>query len=273
MCVIKSVKSPNGAGKLKKMTKKENKTSWSEDASWYDALLEEGKDTYQKELILPNLSRLLDIKKGERVLDVGCGQGYFSRAVSKEGAVVVGVDISRELISLARTHGGENIQYIVGSAEKLPLAEEVAFDKAIIVLALQNIEGAQVALKEITSRLVIGGKLFMVLNHPGFRIPKESDWYFDEEKKEQGRVVYRYLGEAKQKILMHPSEKGGGSVTYSFHRPLQFYVKSLAKSGFLVSGLEEWNSHKKSSSGPRQKAEDFARKEIPLFMCIEATKQ
>jgi hypothetical protein len=37
-----------------------------------------------------------------------------------------------------------------------------------------------------------------------------------------------------------------------------------------VTMLEEWNSHRKSEPGPRAKAEDLARKEIPLFLCLVA---
>jgi hypothetical protein len=46
----------------------------------------------------------------------------------------------------------------------------------------------------------------------------------------------------------------------------------LGKNGFAVSRLEEWNSNRKSQPGPRSKAEDKARKEIPLFMFMEAIK-
>ena len=58
----------------------------------------------------------------------------------------------------------------------------------------------------------------------------------------------------------------------SFHRPLQYYFKMLAKEGFVVRRLEEWISHKESMAGPKKIAEDNARKEIPLFMMIEAVK-
>ena len=73
---------------------------------------------------------------------------------------------------------------------------------------------------------------------------------------------------------MNPGEKMIKKKTYtvSFHRPLQDYFKSLVDTGFFVSGFEEWISHKKSQIGPRQKAEDIARKEIPMFACIVASK-
>ena len=60
--------------------------------------------------------------------------------------------------------------------------------------------------------------------------------------------------------------------TVSFHRPLQIYFKDLKNTGFLISGFEEWISNKKSQIGPKQKAEDVARKEIPMFAYIEAVK-
>lgn len=118
------------------------------------------------------------------------------------------------------------------------------------------------------------GKLFIVLNHPAFRNPKNTSWGFDEQSKTQYRRVDAYLSESHTDIDMTPGAKEEGSKekTVSFHRPLQVYAKALVKNGFLIARLEEWNSNKKSEFGPRQKAEDKARKEIPLFMMVEAVK-
>jgi hypothetical protein len=113
--------------------------------------------------------------------------------------------------------------------------------------------------------------IYVVLNHPAFRIPKASGWGWDEQAKIQYRRIDRYLSESKTEIDMHPGEKRGER-TISFHRPLQYYVKALGKAGFSVAALEEWNSHKHSEPGPRAAAEDRARKEIPLFLCLVAKK-
>jgi len=119
--------------------------------------------------------------------------------------------------------------------------------------------------------LVSGGKLVLVMNHPAFRIPKRSSWGYDEKGKIQYRRVDAYLSASTEKILMHPGQKAS-QATISYHRSLQDFFKALGKAGFTVSKLEEWISHKKSEAGPRQGAEDTARKEIPLFLMIEATK-
>jgi ubiquinone/menaquinone biosynthesis C-methylase UbiE len=249
-------------------------TSWGGVADWYNELLN-SVGTYQKELILPNLLRLVDIKKGEKLLDIACGQGFFSRAFAQVGAEVTGADISAELIKFAQKNAGPKEKYLVVPGDRL--AENIKdgeFDKAIIVLAIQNIENLSGVMMQANRALKKGGKLFLVLNHPAFRNPKNTAWGFDEVSKTQYRRVDAYLSESRTEIDMAPGaiKKGSDKMTVSFHRPLQVYFKALVKSGFLIGRLEEWNSHKKSEAGPRQKAEDKARQEIPLFLMIEAVK-
>ncbi|MFA6296988.1 MAG: class I SAM-dependent methyltransferase [Candidatus Paceibacterota bacterium] len=253
------------------MSKKEDNTSWGKVASWYDDLLEGDSDTYQTKVILPNLVRLLEIKKGEIVLDLACGQGFFSRAISALGAEVTGVDVGEELIAkaLEKSVDGHHPLYYVAPSHNLSKTADHSIDKIIIVLAIQNIEKMKETFEECRRVLKDTGKLFIVLNHPAFRIPKKSSWDYDEKNNIQYRRVDSYISESKTEMLMNPSKENGPK-TISFHRPLQTYFKTLSKSGFAVSRLEEWNSHKKSEEGKRQLAEDTARKEIPLFLCLEA---
>ena len=244
-------------------------TSWGKVAGWYDNMLESG-DTYQEKVILPNLLRLLAPKKGLRVLDLACGQGYFSRAFAEKGALVVGADISPELIKKAQAHSPKEIQYLVASADNLGLLKDKSFDAVVIVLALQNIANIDGTLSESRRLLDAGGRLLLVLNHPAFRVPKQSEWGFDEKKQVQYRRIDAYLSESQVQIDMHPGKQGGPS-TLSFHRSLQVYFKALGKQGFAVTRLEEWISHRSSELGPRAKAEDRARKEVPLFLFLEAS--
>lgn len=249
-------------------------TSWGKVADWYDDLLEKGADTYQKELILPNLTRMVNIKRGDNILDVACGQGFFSREFFKLGANIFGVDVSKELIEKAKNISSEDIKYFVLSSDKLVSMQDKNFDKVVIVLALQNIEKIKETLKECNRVLKQGGKMYIVLNHPAFRISKKSDWGYNEKKDVQYRIVEQYLSELMTKIDMNPGEKNpkNKKYTFSFHRSLQNYFKIFKENGFVVSDLEEWCSHKKSQNGPKKKAEDKARREIPIFMCIELLK-
>ena len=63
-----------------------------------------------------------------------------------------------------------------------------------------------------------------------------------------------------------------GSYTWTFHKPLEAYVKALRGAGLLIDAIEEWPSHKTSEPGPRSAAENATRKEIPMFMALRGIK-
>lgn len=253
---------------FKKQDKKD--TSWGNVAVWYrESVSSEG--SYQRRLILPNLIRMMAIREGEKIIETACGEGIMSRAFHEAGGAVSAADISPQLIALAKKNSPAEIRFEVAPADKMEVFGSGYFDKAAIVLALQNIENDREAVREIARLLAPRGKIFIVLNHPCFRIPKASEWGYDETKRIQYRRVDRYISESKNLIEMHPGADPR-EVTVSFHRPLQHYFKTLEKAGLAVSRLEEWTSQKVSEPGPRASAENRARKEIPIFLALEATK-
>lgn len=254
--------------------KKPQTTSWGEVADWYDELLEQSPDSYQRKVILPNLLRVMELKSGQTVLDLACGQGFFTREFAKAGVRVIGADLAPELIARAKQqpvpHGSTSPTYYVAAADQVPQIKPESVDKIAIVLALQNIENAAAVLAECHRVLKPSGELFLVLNHPAFRVPKASAWGYVGTGVLYRRID-RYLSEDKVKIQMRPGADPNVR-TITFHRPLQLYFKLLRKAGLCVTRLEEWISHRQSQSGPRAAAEDRARKEIPLFLLLQAAK-
>ncbi len=243
-------------------------TSWEKHSRWYDEHLK-GGDTYQEKVILPNLLRMLNLRGTEVVLDLACGQGYFARELAMKARVVTGSDLSKSLIAQARREV-KGAAFYVADAAKLSFAKDDSFDIVVCVLALQNIEKLQEVFKEVRRVLKKNGRLLFVLNHPAFRVLKRSSWGFDEKTKEQYRRVDGYLTPSKVKVEMHPGKDS--SYTVSFHRSLQDFMKPLLSAGLTLTRLEEWISHRTSEKGPRAEAEDRARKEIPLFLALEARK-
>lgn len=114
---------------------------------------------------------LMELKPGERVLDLSCGSGWVTRLLAQrvtqelQPGQVVGVDISGEMVSLAREFSREfsNIEYIQAPAESIPLQANY-FDKILSVEAFYYYPDQNRALDEMYRVLAPGGRLFILIN-------------------------------------------------------------------------------------------------------------
>jgi ubiquinone/menaquinone biosynthesis C-methylase UbiE len=257
------------------------KTGWGKVASWYDNTISAEKST-QKDLILPELLRFLPVEsaKGKKIIDLGCGTGFFLREYIEAGAdKSLGIDLDKELLELAEEYMREDVAmgkvvFMQGDATQLKNIGEKSFDIVLSVESIPNISDLKSFAKEVGRILAPGGKFVAVVNHPAFRVPKSSDWYFDKEKQKQGRVVYKYRTQHAIKIDMNPGTKNPKQkiFTTTFHRSFEEYMNTFAKAGLNFCFMKEIYSSKVSESGTRKKAEDEARSEIPLFLFLEFSK-
>ncbi len=115
-----------------------------------------------KSLELRILSRYLELRPGERILDVACGNGYWTRKLAvAHGCMAVGIDLSeRDIAAAQRHHNGPHCTYLLSPAETLPFPAE-AFDKVISVCALEHFSSDTAALAEIARVLKPNGILGM----------------------------------------------------------------------------------------------------------------
>jgi ubiquinone/menaquinone biosynthesis C-methylase UbiE len=244
-------------------------TDWGGVADWYDQHVGESGSEYHRQVVIPGAVKLLTAKAGESVIDVACGQGVLCRVLHAQGISVTGVDAAAELIRAARQHGPAEIEYSVGDARDLSEIPAGKFNAAACVLAIQNIHPLGPVFQSAARVLKPNGRLIIVMMHPCFRGAKETSWGWDEKAKVQYRRTDRYLIPRKTPIATHPGSNPN-QYTWTFHRPIEAYVKALRQAGFLVDAMEEWPSHKKSTSGPRAAAENVAREEIPMFLAIRS---
>lgn len=109
-----------------------------------------------------------ELSKHSMVLEVGCGNGRISRPLARDGAVVIGVDISRGMlrkaIEEARTAGLETAFYVMGDAENLPLKDEL-FDGCVIYGVLHHLASPPDCLKEVSRVLEPGAQLYALENN------------------------------------------------------------------------------------------------------------
>ncbi len=264
-------------------------SSWENVNSWYNKIVGSEGHYYHEHVVLPGTLKLLQLKPDHSLIDLGCGQGVLARSIPPI-TTYLGVDASASLIDAARRQNRkDNYDFITRDVARPIHGAEPEFTHATIILALQNMEFPQTALQNAANYLIKGGKLVLVLNHPCFRIPRQSGWGTDEQNKQQYRWLNRYLSPLKIPITMHPgkaatsrgrysragrnSDDAGSeaAVTWSFHHSLQDYSEMLHNAGFAITRIEEWTSDKESE-GKAARQENRARAEFPLFMAIQAQK-
>src|SRR5215468_435494 len=116
--------------------------------------------------------RLMNLRPGERVLDLGCGSGWATRLLARlvgygpQGfGKVTGLDISDEMVHQARAASKdfENVMFVVGSAAQIPW-EENFFDKVLSVESFYYYPDQDRALAELFRVMAPGGRLFILIN-------------------------------------------------------------------------------------------------------------
>ena len=113
-----------------------------------------------KSLELQVLARYLELRPGEKILDVACGSGYWTRKLAAaHDCTAVGIDLSeRDIATARRHHGGIHCTYLLSPAESLAFPAE-SFDKVISVCALEHFLSDTAALAEMARVLKPGGIL------------------------------------------------------------------------------------------------------------------
>lgn len=251
-------------------------SSWQNVAKQYHRSVGDEGHYYHQKVVMPNLIRQLILRPGSRILDLACGQGVLAHHLPKE-VVYVGVDLAESLIRYAKQNQDKaplNSTFIHADITKKMPVNETNFDVATVILAIQNVKSPDRVFTNAAHHLHQGGELIIVMNHPCFRIPRQSAWGIDEKSKLQYRRLNRYLTPMEIPIEMNPGRqpsRASKQVTFSYHFPLGYYFQELAKAGFVVSTVEEWASDK-HSAGKMKKMEDRARSEFPLFLMIKAKK-
>jgi len=104
---------------------------------------------------------LLNPKKGEFILDVGCGDGHYSSICLKKGAKVFGIDISPAMIEIAANKG---IPGKVCNVENFSLNKK--FDKIIAIGVIEYTSSPEKVLKNLAQHLKKGGKIVVLNSRP-----------------------------------------------------------------------------------------------------------
>ena len=210
--------------------------SW--DAAADDWVAHADTSDYQNLFLQPRMLALAGDVAGQRVLDLGCGEGAYSRALAGRGARVSGVDGSARLIDVARQRAaaaGLAIDCTCANASALDGYASGSFDLIVASMILMNVEDYAGAIREAHRVLVAGGALCMSITHPCFSAPV-SDWVGGKGRRARHFAVDRYFERMAWNDRIAPSF---GTPTLRRHRPLEDYLKGAIDAGFVLREFQE----------------------------------
>ena len=247
--------------------------AWDAMAAWYDAKQGDEGDLWHRTLIDPPFLRVVGDVRGQRLLDLACGNGYLARRFARMGARVTGVDASAGMIERARTREQAErlgIAYHVGDTTRMAMLDDDAVDVVACNMALMDIEDAAGTIREVRRVLRPGGRFVASLSHPCFDIAGASAWVI--ERMDFTTTIWRKVSryrECHAGRVPWKADEAHVAETTAYHRPLSWYVRALRESGLAVTAFEEPEPTPEflaaSASGPWIA-------EIPLHCVIEATR-
>jgi ubiquinone/menaquinone biosynthesis C-methylase UbiE len=244
--------------------------AWDNAAEDWDRFVETGADYHRWRLHGPALLKAVGDVRGLKVLDVACGQGWFSRQLASRGARVVGIDWSSNMISRARDHEKRSrlrIKYLQCDASRIePRFAPKSFDLVTSCMALMDMPRVEKALAGVSSILKVGGRFVFSVSHPvnsapearwlrrniGHHGPWLLDGYFDEGPND---ILWKLRG--SEQILRAPH----------WHRTLASWFRLIGDSGLVVTGL--WEPRSTAKQAQQTPGFEGVRR-IPFYLIIES---
>jgi SAM-dependent methyltransferase len=181
---------------------------------------------------LAALRRLLGRGAG-RCLDAGCGTGVATAAVAELGWSVVGVDVSEDLLQLARRRG---LEVVRASANALPFGD-ASFDAAVSVWTHTDVDDFAAATTEVARVLQPGAPFVYVGGHPCFVGPHSL--FLAAEGVPELHPGYRPGGPYDETAPGVGNPEGLRARVGGMHLPLGPFVDAFAAAGLRIERFEE----------------------------------
>lgn len=213
-------------------TNEDSKQRWETNADYWDSIMGQQSNYFHCDIVRPSVEKLLDIREGDLVLDIACGNGNFSERLAQSGASVIAFDYSEKLIAHAkkrRVEWSSRIDFQICDAtdysQLLSLRKERPFDKAVSNMGIMDISDIEPLLKAVYEMLKIGGVFVFATHHPCFERP---------EGKYMTACAHEDIAIEGQPVLH-----------YYYHRPLNDLLQQCFEAGFVMDGfIEEVDKNK-----------------------------
>lgn len=182
----------------------------------------------------PAIRAMLPDLTNKRIVDLGCGFGWFARWARQHGAAsVLGVDVSEKMIARAKAETSDSsIVYLLADLETHDLPP-AAFDFAYSALTFHYIEDFSRLVRRVHRSLTPGSNLVFTIEHPIYMAAAHPHWCTDED----GRKTWPVNGYAVEGARRTDWFAKG---VLKYHRKLGTTLNALIAAGFAVRHVEEF---------------------------------
>lgn len=192
-------------------------------ASWYDEQVGE----LENDLVAASLLGLIGDVEGQRILDLGCGQGRISRELARLGSDVVGVDLSAELLRIAMSADRDRVEYLCANACKTDWWDGIPFDGVVSSVALMDMDDLDGAISTAAATSRPGSWFVWSILHPCFPGSGES------------RSSWPTTGSYFDEVWWNSGGPGVRGRVGANHRTLSTYLNVMLKHGFTLEAVVE----------------------------------
>ena len=250
-----------------------SRAAWDAGADAWEEFVESGADYYRHAVHGPALLDACEPLAGLDVLDLGCGQGFFSRELARRGAKVVGIDLSVELLTFALMHETDEplgIQYhLIDAARTAVVLGEGQFQLVTACMALQDMADPRSVLRGAFSMVADRGRMVFSIPHPGTDTPFR-EWEYDEAGNKGALKIDHYFdsGQATYPWRMR-------RLKYHWETPCWCYTLSewtemIDEAGFLIRRLHE---PRPTEDQVRQNPHLDDARRLPSFLIFDLVKR
>lgn len=236
-----------------------------DDPSFFDAYSKMGRSLHglAGAAEWPALRALLPDLRGLKVVDFGCGYGWFCRWAHEQGASsVLGLDVSDKMLERARSLSGDStITYAKADLEKLDIPPS-SFDLAYSSLAFHYIEDLRGLLEKIHRALMPGASLIFSIEHPIYMAPRNPDWLIDADGRKSWPIdSYQQEGPRVTNWLADGVVKQ--------HRTMGTLLNQLIAAGFTIAHVQEWGP---TDAEVAERPELAEERERPMMLLVSARR-
>jgi 2-polyprenyl-3-methyl-5-hydroxy-6-metoxy-1,4-benzoquinol methylase len=235
--------------------------TWNNAAESWDQIA--NKETYRTLLIEDAMNKLFSDCHGLKILDAGCGNGYFTKWLAERGANVLGIDGSEKLLKIAKEKN-PGLKFELKDLSQITDFSSQEFDVYLANMLLMHVSGIDTLLAEARRILKPEGKLIFSILHPCFNQPTaklyKSLWSKLTFQK-PAALAFDYFSPKQGRFEAHM----GNQLTH-YHRTLEEYSQALKKAGFAIQEILEPHSLPETFLKKNPKLEYATR--LPRFIFL-----